>query len=219
MKRTGIFILLAALNMTAMAASFNEEDLIGSWELISHDGTYPTFTTYPFTYDGDYSIVPPPAQCKYLYLGTLDASVSLPGTSGSLNNGTVFTGGLIYPENTNLTATEEWDYDDYENIFEIAIPLEDFYISNENKLHITWMSGFANRFIIDQLDNQKMVLKSYDKKFTVTYQRVSSSNVNAISDVNSDTTDYYNLQGMRLKNVAKGINIIHRNGKYIKQLK
>ena len=214
------FILSLAL-ATGVAASccaqFNELDLIGNWELASCEGSYPGFTSSIFN---DYFYITP-SDCKYLHIGTVTSETSLPGTTGSLQKETVFSGGLLYPENIDLTTPAGDEYeDDYEHIQDYAIALSDFSITNENKLHISPFYGIGTfRFIIETLDKGQMILKSYDGKCTITYLRASDSKVNAItSDSAGSNQEYYNLQGIRLKEKGKGLNIIHREGKATKEL-
>lgn len=223
MKKAFLFLLLAFIMQYAKAQEFNELDLLGSWELVSCEGTYPGFTTNPYAdlsdeYD-DFDYVPA-SKCTYLYLGVVDNSVSLPGTTGSFNPETVISGGMFYPENTNLTAPAEWENDDYENIQEISVPISDFSITNQNKLHITtgWLVDF--RFVIETLTADEMKLKSYDGKCTVAYKRVKDpSKVKGVNVSEDSNEEYYNINGHRIAAPRKGVNIIRRGGKSSKHIK
>lgn len=221
MKKAFLFFLLAFIIQYAKAQEFNELDLLGSWELVSCEGTYPGFTTNPYADEpgDDYDFFPV-SKCTYLYLGVVDNSVSLPGTTGSFNPATVISGGMFYPENTNLTATEENYYDDYENISEISLPISDFSITNQNKLHITtgWLIDF--RFVIETLTGDEMKLKSYDGKCTVAYKRVKDpSKVKGVNVSEDSNEEYYNINGHRIAAPRKGVNIIRRGGKSSKHIK
>lgn len=225
MKKALLFLLLAFIMQYAKAQEFNELDLLGSWELVSCEGTYPGFTTNPYAdYNvgddyGDYDYVPA-SKCTYLYLGVVDNSVSLPGTTGSFNPATVISGGMFYTENTNLTATEENYYDDYENISEISLPISDFSITNQNKLHIIPGGWLDFRFVIESLTADEMKLKSYDGKCTVAYKRVKDpSKVKGVNISEDSNEEYYNINGHRIAAPRKGVNIIRRGGKSSKHIK
>ena len=216
---------LAVISQYVRAVEYSELDLLGCWELVSCDGTYPGFTTNPYADsddiygDDDYDYLPP-SQCTYLYIGVVDNSVSLPGTTGSFHPATVISGGMFYPENTNLTAPAEWNYDDYENIQEISVPISDFSITNRDKLHFvtSWMNDY--RFIIENLTADEMKLKSYDGKCTVVYKRVKDpSKVKGVNVSENDSEGYYNLNGNRMTSPQKGINIIRHKGRSFKHIK
>lgn len=212
---------MAVVSSIAYATQYDEKDLVGGWELVSCQGTYPGFTTDPhegLSYDWVHLIV---SEFEHLYLGTVDSSTQLNGTTGKLMKGTFFTGGLFYPGNLNLNLPGISDPDDYlDSLYEIAVPVSDFCITNENKFHITTPYGWDYRFIIESLDSQRMILKSYDGKCTVTYQRVPGTN--KINTINPDTVDaeedYYNLNGIRQNKEQKGINIIRKGNKAVKKL-
>lgn len=200
---------LLATVMSVRAEQFDEVKLMGSWELTSVEGDFPYFTD-TFTWEGDYDEEGGNfafADCKYLYLGTIDGqSVSnLLGIEDAIDSDFEWVNGLIYK------PLKDWDVKDYfDSDFIDGGMIYDFSITNGNKLHLMFYSGIPSlHFVIESMTDTELHLKSYDGKGKVVYKRVSTDL--AIANVNAKTDapqGYYNLKGVKSTKPSHGVNII-----------
>ena len=221
MKKFILLVLIAVFGLQLRAAEqFDELDLRGGWELVSYTGTYDLFTTPYLDGDGDESYKDLPiSDCKYLYL---EDSVYADKYNYTTDNWSTYIFGIsdFNPNN---------DYNDWFCISGLfsrqGLPsivddndiqiITDYFISNNNKLHIQ-LPPTSLHFIIESFTDTEMHLKSFDGKFSAHYKRISSpANVNALT-VQSTSEEIYNLNGIKTPTLSKGINIIRR-GKKVKK--
>ena len=198
----------------AHAEEFDELDLLGGWELVSYEGTYPLFTkpgVYGYT---DFGL----SDCKFLYLGEISSldeiqenedKITLPGFNHpvEVDQFAPAYNGLLYKDQKDLENSEYLDLNDD------CFSLDNFFISGGNKLNLVSSEEFpgpALKFIIEALNDKEMLLKSYDGKFKVTYKRIAGvsdvKTVNAESNTD-DAKTYYNIDGTKTNNPLHGIYI------------
>ncbi|MDE5552337.1 MAG: hypothetical protein K2I91_03960 [Muribaculaceae bacterium] len=222
MKKLFLIVALMASFAVARAEQYDELDLLGGWELVSCEGDYPFFTkpVYPFT-DNDESL----SDFKYLYFGVIYCHEDiphdnhiLPGISNPIEHDLDLLGnGLIYK------SEDRWeDSDGGYNDSSDGAAVKNFFICGGNKLNLEvdnmdW--SICLKFIITNLNDKELKLKSYDGKCTVVYKRISGANgVNGIAADNNDAPEtYFNLNGIRRNAPEKGINIV-RKGKTAKKI-
>ena len=78
----------------------------------------------------------------------------------------------------------------------------DYYISNNNKLHIWVDDSYAMHFIIEELTPTTLKVKTYDgQSYTLTKDN-SSAAVRSVSATRSADGSTYNLSGQRVENVT-----------------
>ena len=84
----------------------------------------------------------------------------------------------------------------------------DYYISNNNKLHIWVDDSYAMHFIIEELTPTTLKVKTYDGQSYSFTKDNSSVGVRSLSMTRSADGSTYNLSGHRVENVtANGIYI------------
>ena len=95
--------------------------------------------------------------------------------------------------------------------------IPDFFISNNNKLHIIVGDDFSLRFIIEELTATTMKVRTYDGKCSVTFTMKNPTDIKAVQK-NSENTDTYNLGGQKVKNVTSdGVYIQNGQKKVVKK--
>lgn len=94
----------------------------------------------------------------------------------------------------------------------------DFFISNNNKLHITVGDDFALRFVIEELTSSSLRAKTYDGH-SLTFSKVhSSSGVKPMTQTNSADGSIYNLNGQKVEDVTtNGVYIQNGQKKVVKK--
>ena len=101
-----------------------------------------------------------------------------------------------------------------EETSEKTIP--DYYISNNNKLHIWIGDTHALHFIIEELTATTLKVKTYDGNSYTFTKTSSSSAVKSLSVTRSTDESIYNLSGQKVENVtADGIYIQNGQKKVI----
>ena len=96
--------------------------------------------------------------------------------------------------------------------------IPDYYISNNNKLHICIGNGYALHFIIEELTATTLKVKTYDGNSYTFTKTSSSSAVKSLSVTRSTDESIYNLSGQKVENVtADGIYIQNGQKKVIKK--
>lgn len=163
MKKFFILILLTfAMNVNAQ--TYDETQLIGTWEPTEINGTLPggikSFASIIledlFHMKGDY----------------IDGPIS----------------GRI----TDLVYTFEDDYK-----YSPSIP--DFFISNGNKLHIQVSNDYSLRFIIEELTDAVLKVKTYDGTCLITLAKKASTQVRATQTIASENAAMYNMSGQKIE--------------------
>ena len=86
---------------------------------------------------------------------------------------------------------DEDDYDEY---------ILDFFISNNNKLHILVGDDYALRFIIEELTETSLKVKTYDGICSITFAKDGSTKVAPVSKTSAQETDTYSLSGQKVAN-------------------
>ncbi|MDE6811671.1 MAG: hypothetical protein K2J15_04905 [Muribaculaceae bacterium] len=216
MKKLSLFLAMLLCFSVVKAEQFDELDLLGGWELVSYEGTYPFFTE-PYNHLDFVA-----AECKFLYLGDIywnvdgGNKITLPGLDQPLfdkdfNGGIGSANGMFYKDRKNWIDSDQMNPDDD------CILLDNFFIAGGNKLNLVPSqhsnSDFyipALKFIIETLNDTEILLKSYDGKFKVTYKRITGvSDVKSINDESNavDSKTYYNLDGTKTNNPLNGIYI------------
>lgn len=99
---------------------------------------------------------------------------------------------------------------------EKSIP--DFFISNNNKLHIIVGDDFALRFVIEELTSSSLKAKTYDgHRFTFVKDN-SSSGVKPMTQTHSADDSIYNLNGQKVEDVTtNGVYIQNGQKKVVKK--
>lgn len=94
----------------------------------------------------------------------------------------------------------------------------DYFISNNNKLHIIYDDNFTLHFIIEELSATTLKVKTYDGQSFSFAKDNSSSAINSISNNRSADESTYNLSGQKVENItADGIYIQNGQKKVIKK--
>lgn len=92
--------------------------------------------------------------------------------------------------------------------------LLDFFISNGNKLHLIVNDDYSLRFVIEELTNTTLILKTFRGDGKVTLLKENSSGVRSVSQENISESSTYNLQGHKVKK-AKASGVSVRNGRKV----
>lgn len=74
----------------------------------------------------------------------------------------------------------------------------DFYISNNNKLHIIVSDDYALRFVIEELSETALKVKTYDGACSITFTKEGSTRVASVANTSTQTTTTYNLNGQKI---------------------
>ena len=96
--------------------------------------------------------------------------------------------------------------------------IPDFFISNNNKLHIIVGDNYALRFVIEELTSSSLKAKTYDGH-RLTFSKVhSSSGVKPMTQTNSADGSIYNLNGQKVEDVTtNGVYIQNGQKKVVKK--
>ncbi|MBR5635219.1 MAG: hypothetical protein IKW78_08640 [Prevotella sp.] len=114
----------------------------------------------------------------------------------------------------NMTYIDFWD--NRENTRDQKI--FDYFISNNNKLHITVEDAYVMHFIIEELSASSMKLKTYDgQSYTFTKDN-SSSEVKPMTLTSSSDDSIYNINGQKVDDVTtNGVYIQNGQKKVVKK--
>lgn len=105
--------------------------------------------------------------------------------------------------------------DNPNEILERYVP--DFFITNNDKLHIIVGDDYSLRFKIVELTDRTLVLKSYDGKCSITLEKVGTTKVSEVRQQKPNSTAIYNLSGQRVgENSRNGLYIVDGVKKQIK---
>lgn len=180
--RKFLFLLLFVSAMSVHAQSFDEADLVGTWQTPG---------------------------LAYASLGITNIeSISLGAGLYTRNDKPLYTCGLITVTETNKNGEERV----------VIERVPDYYITNNNKLHIWIDDSFVMHLIIEELTATTLKVKTYDgQSFSFTKEN-SSASVSAASITRSTDDATYNLSGQKVDNVtADGIYIQNGQKKVIKK--
>ena len=182
MKKT-LFLLLLVSAVTANAQSFDETDLIGTW------------TTTGFAYPA-YKITN--IESITLGDGMYDNGKGLDPMSGFLKN-------VTYTDYRYNIDTEAYDLEETRTSEMRAVT--DFFISNNNKLHIVQDDNYVLHFIIEELTATTLKVKTYDN-LSYTFTKESATPVKSAVKPRSADASTYNLRGQKVEKVtADGVYI------------
>lgn len=99
-------------------------------------------------------------------------------------------------------------------------PIDDLFVSNGNILHITcYREGspttpFKFRLIIKSLESGVLTLTSIDGNVIMAFKKEDTTDMASAKEDDSDNDVYYNLQGMKINNLANQEVYIHNGKKY-----
>ena len=143
---------------------------------------------------------------SYAQLGiTKIESITLGAGLYTRNDRTVYTNGLI------TVIDEERD-----RIVMERVP--DYYITNNNKLHIWLDDSFALQFIIEELTPTTLKVRTYDGQSYSFTKDSSSSAVQSVSVTRPADESTYNLSGQKVENItADGIYIQNGQKRVVKR--
>lgn len=103
--------------------------------------------------------------------------------------------------------------------------VQDFFISNGNKLHIDFTSSVMDdepsslRFIIKEFTDNEIKLTTYDGKTSFSLRRDLESSAQSIkTEETSAEREYYSLNGVRLSSPESGIVISKENNEVRKEM-
>ena len=90
--------------------------------------------------------------------------------------------------------------------------LLDFFICNGNKLHLIVNDEYSLRFIIDELTNTTLILKTYKGDGMVKLTKESTSNIKGVNQTRHSESSTYSIQGHKMER-AKSYGIYVQNGR------
>ena len=94
----------------------------------------------------------------------------------------------------------------------------DYYITNNNKLHIWLDDSFALQFIIEELTPTTLKVRTYDGQSYSFTKDSSSSAVQSVSVTRPADESTYNLRGQKVENItADGIYIQNGQKRVVKR--
>jgi hypothetical protein len=116
----------------------------------------------------------------------------------------------------NITSVKNRDGEEETRIYEKE-QINDFFISNNNKLHIV-QESMTFHFIIEELTATTLKVKTYDGQSYSFTKDNSSAAVRAVDMTRSADNSTYNLSGQRVENVTTdGIYIQNGQKKVVKR--
>lgn len=192
MRKILLFVFVLVGIVPIQAQTYDETDLLGKWNVTSITGQV------------NNSII----SFESLYLG--DTLVTQVG-EGEVDDWWLNAG---YLGNAIIYSLDQDTYNpQYTETIE-QFGVVDFFISNNNKLHIQMVSTNEIRMVIKEWTNNVMKLESYDGKTKIELKKDSS----AVDSVTAEITgedNIYNVQGLKVTRPKKGNIYIHNNRKYI----
>ncbi len=210
MKKILMALVVAFTTVVCNAASYDEEQLLGYWEVTSMEG-YPSPEIQSFTglYFGSVYILGSSLdQSEY---ESADDYIFWEGGKVSISNDEIEVSGTGFIENGYFA-----DYDETED----AILLS-FSITNENKLHI---ESWGMQFKIEELTANSMKLVTYTQKIPcrITFKKTdkySAAVKSVAADVENENRASYDVEGRRVSSNHKGLVISGSKGKYRKTIR
>ena len=194
MKKFYLFVLLLVSAVITNAQTFDEADLVGTW-------TTTGLAYAPYKITNIESIT--------LGDGMYDYGKGLDPMSGFMKNVTY----TSYHYNSDTGA-----YDMEETRTSEMRAVTDFFISNNNKLHIVQDDNYVLHFIIEELTATTLKVKTYDGQSFTFVKENSSASVRAASFTRSADDSTYNLSGQKVEDImTDGIYIQNGQKKVIKK--
>lgn len=181
-------ILLSLLLVAAMSANAQTFD---EADLVG------TWTTTGFTY----------APCKIMNMESITLGI---GVYEVWEGERFVTSGLI----KNMTYISPYNNREYTENTSIL----DYFISNNNKLHIIVGDDYAMHFIIEELSASSLKLKTYDGQSYTFEKDNSSTDVKPMTLIRSADDSIYNLSGQKMEDfTTNGVYIQNGQKKVVKK--
>ena len=175
--------------LSIQAQTYDETDLLGKWNVTSMTGPVNNcIISFESLYFGDTLVTDDEGEMS-LNAGYLDNLKFVP---------------VDYTYNPQHTETLN------------KCGVVDFFISNNNKLHIQMVSSNEIRMIIKEWTNDVMKLESYDGKTKIELKKDPSA-VNSVIAETTGEDGVYTIQGHKVTQMEKGNIYIHNNRKFITQ--
>lgn len=192
MKKFYLFVLLLVSAISTNAQTFDEADLVGTW------------TTTGLDY----------APLGITNIESITLGDGLYGDIDDIDDYKFYACGIINltKKNPNYAL-----YDDDEEFTDIKAIL-DYFITNNNKLHIIVDEDYTLHFIIEELTATTLKVKTYGGK-SYTFTKDNSSNaVQSVNMTRPADESTYNLSGQEVENItADGIYIQNGQKKVVKK--
>ena len=205
MKQLFLFILLVVGAICAQAEQYDEVKLLGLWEITEKEGNWKPLDVF------QESVL---EELHYISFGdTYDPSIDdityVGGGAYWSEMPKDFTSCGIYP------SSDSYDFG--------GVVFDDFFISNDNKLHIIQDLSDYNvssfRFVIDSFTGSELKLHTYDNKMKLTLKRVATPN--AVKELQGQTdipNAIYDLNGKKAQNPEKGIYVVRTGSETTKRV-
>lgn len=174
-----VLLLFCALQMNAQ--SFSEEQLEGTWEFKDEGVEYNEYM----------------GSIKKMKIGD---HLRIEGASLSFLSGYIeykWTDKMY--EQAKALGEEDFEIEDSDRIL-------DYFITGNDRLHIIVQDDFTLHFKILELNGNTMKLQT--KKGIMTFNKTASQVQSVKSEINKVEKARYNINGQRLANPEKGINIV-----------
>lgn len=195
MKKFYLFVLLLVSAISTNAQTFDEADLVGTWT----------------TTGLDYA----PLGITNIESITLEDGLYNYNDEGDDWIEKFYGCGKI--KLTTIDPNYNPNYDDNEESTTIE-PILDYFITNNNKLHIIVDEDYTLHFIIEELTTTTLKVKTYGGK-SYTFTKDNSSNaVLSVNMTRPADESTYNLSGQEVENItADGIYIKNGQKKVVKK--
>ena len=187
MKRILMLLFASVCTLCALAQTYDETDLVGKWNVTSMTGHVNNcIISFESLYFGDTQVGDDTVEDDcWLCAGYLGEC-----KSNDLD--------LEEPG-----AIETWS----------RMPIFDFFVSNNNKLHINTFDGNI-RLVIKEWKDGVMKLETYDGKTKIELKKDTSA-VNSVVTETPDNTSIFDIKGSKVRTTEKGNVYIKGRNKFI----
>lgn len=189
MKRILLLLFASVCALCALAQTYDETDLVGKWNVTSMTGHVNNcIISFESLYFGDTQVGDDTVEDDcWLCAGYLEEC-----KSNDLD--------LEEPG-----AIETWS----------RMPIFDFFISNNNKLHLnTFVGSNEIRLVIKEWKDGVMKLETYDGKTKIELKKDTSA-VNSVVTETPDNTSIFDIKGSKVRTTEKGNVYIKGRNKFI----
>lgn len=189
MKRILMLLFASVCTLCALAQTYDETDLVGKWNVTSMTGNVNNcIISFESLYFGDTQVGDDTVEDDcWLCAGYLGEC-----KSNDLD--------LEEPG-----AIETWS----------RMPIFDFFISNNNKLHLnTFVGSNEIRLVIKEWKDGVMKLETYDGKTKIELKKDTSA-VNSVVTETPDNTSIFDIKGSKVRTTEKGNVYIKGRNKFI----
>lgn len=190
MKKLLLLFFVSVCAISSYAQTYDGTNLLGKWDVTSVTGQVNNCVI----------------SFESLYLG--DALVTQGEDDWWLAAG-YFTNLKVYDQDEDVYNPQStYTYD--------KVPIFDFFISNNNKLHIYSDSANQIRLVIKEWKDNVIKLETYDGKTKIELTKDMSAVKSVISDTSRDG-GLYDVQGHKVTQTEKGNIYIRNNRKFVAQ--